>query len=90
MGSIDCAKDTRDVLEKTIDKHLNEILLVIINNKYVVAHTITSATNEYINVMTFAEEPPLIASNNSGNWFVTRCFVAGDLAFFGLALGKEK
>jgi hypothetical protein len=89
VGSIDCAKDTREVLEKTIGKYLNESLHVIINNKYVVAHTITSATNEDINVMTFAEEPPSIASNNSVHWFVTICFVANDLAFFGLALGKE-
>jgi hypothetical protein len=89
VRSIDCTKDTRDELEKTIGKHLNESLHVITINKYLVTNTTRSATNEYFNVVTFSKEPPLITPNDSANWFITRALLAGGLAFFALALGKE-
>lgn len=88
VGSIDCTKDTRDILDKTIGSHLNDGLHRIVN-KYLVAHSTLVNNNEYCNVVIFAEEPPAAANSEHNFTFETRTFVSGDMAFFAVALGKE-
>jgi hypothetical protein len=85
VGSNNCAKDTRAVLEATIGKHLNDGLHFLVRNKYAVVH----ATNDIQHIVALSEEQPAAAPEGGTHWFTLRPFIAGDLASFAMALGKE-
>ncbi len=86
VGNIDCRKETRQILEATIAKPINEALNRIFNKFFVVNYQ----ANQYL--LTIADEPAAAkgpAGINGAFSFSTRTFIAGDLAFFSLILGKE-
>jgi hypothetical protein len=86
VGNIDCRKETRQILEATIAKPINEALNRIFNKFFVVNYQ----GNQYL--LTIADEPAAAegpAGINGAFSFSTRTFIAGDLAFFSLILGKE-
>jgi hypothetical protein len=84
VGSINCAKDTRAILEATIGKHLDDGLHFLVRNNYAVAHM-----HNMQHIVSLAEEPPAAAPDGGTHWFKLRPFIAGDLAFFATVLGKE-
>ena len=74
VGSIECAKDSREILENTIAGPLNEGLQRIMN--YVIC------TDDYI---MFSDD-----RTENCNWdFRLKKVICGDLAFFATILGKE-
>jgi hypothetical protein len=83
VGNSDCNKDTREVLEKTIGKELNEGLRRI-SGKHLVVHVL----NDFCTV-TFSDELPGENENELFFSFLTRTLIAGDLAFYATILGKE-
>ncbi len=87
VGSINCAKENRDILEKTIMGHMNQGLKRLVN-KYLIAQCHNQGTT-----VTFGDEPPAteeeIAINGDIFCLSTRTFIAGDMSFFAIILGKE-
>ena len=74
VGSIECAKDSREILENTIAGLLNEGLQRIMN--YIIC------TDDYI---MFSDD-----RTENCNWdFRLKKLICGDLAFFATILGKE-
>jgi hypothetical protein len=86
VGSIEAAKDTREIIEGTIGVHLNNGLKRIVD-KMLVVHLL-DGVNDSCEV-TLAEEPPALQNNNTFLSFSIRSFITGDLAFFATILGKE-
>jgi hypothetical protein len=82
VGNIDCNKDTREVLERTIGKELNEGLRRI-SGKILVVHVVNDSCT-----VTFSDELPG-DENELFFSFLTRTLIAGDLAFYATILGKE-
>jgi hypothetical protein len=82
MGNIDCNKDTREILQKTITTELNEGLRLIAGKIMVVRVANNNVTT------TFSEEPPG-DENDLVSVFQIQTFIAGYLAFFATILGKE-
>ncbi len=86
VGSIEAAKDTREIIKGTIGVHLNNGLKRIVD-KMLVVHLL-EGVNDSCEV-TLAEEPPALQNNNTFLSFSIRSFITGDLAFFATILGKE-
>ncbi len=82
IANIDCDKENRAILENTIAKPINDGLRRLFQKK------ISLHFNEAVNIATISNE----TGGNNNNDFLslnTRTFIAGDLAFFSLILGKE-
>jgi hypothetical protein len=84
VGNVDCKKDTREVLEKTIGNELNESLKLIVGK--VISFCCADPNTPMISLL---DEPPADEMNERSFWLKTRTFVAGDLSFFATILGKE-
>jgi len=82
IANIDCDKENRAILENTIAKPINDGLHRLFQKK------INLHFNEAANIATISDE---IGGNNNDDFISlnTRTFIAGDLAFFSLILGKE-
>ena len=82
IANIDCDKENRAILENTIAKPINDGLRRLFQKK------ISLHFNEAVNIATISNE---IGGNNNNDFLSlnTRTFIAGDLAFFSLILGKE-
>jgi hypothetical protein len=76
VGHIDCAKDSRDILERTIGIPLNDSLTKV-SSKKLVLHLL----DEHHCDVTFTEELPGVQNNNNFILFHVRTFLTGDLAF---------
>jgi hypothetical protein len=88
VGHIDCTKDTREVLQKTLVAPFNDSLRRLVESTYIICHS-TKVANQFCNVVVLAKETPSDTCTDSVNWFKTRTFIAGYLSFFAIALGKE-
>jgi hypothetical protein len=82
VGNMDCNKDTREILEKTIGKELNKGLRWIVG-KFLVVHVVNNVCT-----VTFLDEPPGDETEIFFS-FLTWTLIAGDLAFYATILGKE-
>jgi hypothetical protein len=83
VGNVECKKDTRKVLEKTIGIPLNQSLHLTVG-KTIVIHCADT-----IPTITLADEPPADCQTDTSFWMETRTFIAGDLSFYATILGKE-
>jgi hypothetical protein len=84
VGNIECRKDTREVLEKTIGMMLNGSLRLVVD-KFIVVHHANDVTNAIL-----ADEPPALNGNSVNSICQkTRTFMAGDLSFYHTIIGKE-
>jgi len=84
VGPIDAAKDTYEVLQKTLAGPLNVGLRQIVN-QFACVYPGDAEGNDPI-VTVAAERPENI--NNMCITLEIRAFVAGDLAFYATVLGK--
>jgi hypothetical protein len=84
VGHIDCVKDTRVVLDRTIGGEINEGCKALFG-KFIVLNRKNS------NVSIHDESPLVINQVYDLNFIALPCnvFVTGDLAFFATVLGKE-
>jgi hypothetical protein len=80
VGNIDCKKDTRQILEKTIGTQLNESLQLIVDK---------IISFDPIPLISFLDEPPDNQQNNNFFWLEIQTLIAGDHSFFAAILGKE-
>jgi len=84
VGNIDCTKETREILNKTIATPINDGLRRIVNKFFV----LYCQADQYI--ATIADEPARVDPSIGDTFcFSSRVFIAGDLAFFSLILGNE-
>jgi hypothetical protein len=84
VGNIECRKDTREVLQKTIGPLLNDSLCLVVD-KFIVIHYVNDITNVIL-----ADEPPALNQDSEYNiCLATRSFMAGDLSFYHAIIGKE-
>jgi len=85
VGNIYCSKESREILEKTIAKPINESLKRIVNKFFIVYCQADQFISTIADEAATADDP----SRSDTFCFSTRTFIAGDLAFFSLILGKE-
>jgi len=83
VGNIDCSKDTREILQKSVATELNEGLWLIAG-KILLVHVVNN------NILTtFLDEPPR-DENDLVSFFQIWTLIAGDLAFFCNYSGQRK
>jgi hypothetical protein len=76
VGNIECRKDTREVLQKTIVPLLNDSLHLVVD-KFIVIHYVNDVTNVIL-----ADEPPALNQDSEYSiCLTTKSFMAGDLSF---------
>lgn len=83
MGHIDCAKDTREILERTITQPINKGLRKVFGKVLVISRSTHS--------IAFVNENP-VANGNFDEHHISlpiNVFITGDLAFMSTLLGKE-
>jgi hypothetical protein len=84
VRNIECRKDTREVLQKTIGPLLNDSLHLVVD-KFIVNHYVNDVTNVIL-----ADKPPALNQDSEYNiCLATRSFMAGDLSFYHAIIGKE-
>jgi hypothetical protein len=88
VGHFHAAKDTCEVIEKTIAKQLNEGLRRIVN-KFALIDSVEHSDPTVI----FSDEMPVANIINNGThkkcvFFEVRAFASGDVAFYSTILGK--
>jgi hypothetical protein len=83
VGHIDCIKDTRIVLEKTIGEKINDGCKALFG-KYIVINKAQGSASIH-------EEPPFINQVYDRNFISLQVdfFITGDLAFYVTIPGKE-
>jgi hypothetical protein len=84
VGHINCIKDTRIVLEKTIGEKINNGCKALFGKNIIMNRAQGSAS--------IHEEPPFINQVYDTNFISVKVnlFITGNLAFYATILGKEK